>query len=135
MRHSNTPTPLIARKTTYKGIPMRSRTEALYAAAMDKANVQWMYEPRAFADENAQYLPDFAFSLFCRPVFLEVKGHLEPGEVGDVQRKMQVIWASMPEAVLTIWEGWPMVNRWWGFSKLGWYEDLDLGPNLDDEVA
>lgn len=47
-----------ARQTTYKGVRMRSRTEALYAASLHGI-ATWEYEPECFADEHGQYLPDF----------------------------------------------------------------------------
>ena len=48
-----------ARPTVYRGVKMRSRTEARYAAALDDLGVSWEYEPCCFADGRVQYLPDF----------------------------------------------------------------------------
>lgn len=64
---------IAARPTLYKGIQMRSRLEALYAAYLDEVKRlcwapgglgntlgdQWSYEPDCYADESGQYLPDF----------------------------------------------------------------------------
>lgn len=47
------------RPTLYKGIQMRSRLEADYAAYLGRRGHQWEYEPDCFADENGQWLPDF----------------------------------------------------------------------------
>ena len=51
--------PMKGRKTVYKGITMRSRLEAGFAAWLDSKHFDWAYEPCAFASENGQYLPDF----------------------------------------------------------------------------
>lgn len=47
------------RKTIYKGIEMRSRLEAGFAAWLDRMGLEWEYEPHAVGDEHGQYLPDF----------------------------------------------------------------------------
>lgn len=58
------PEPYYGRPTTYKGIRMRSRLEAATAAAFDRHNVPWEYEPEAFqAEDGTQYLPDFAIVI------------------------------------------------------------------------
>ena len=57
-----------ARPTLYKGVRMRSRLEALYAAWLDNYRDaewpdepfwKWSYEPMAFGSPDGQYLPDF----------------------------------------------------------------------------
>lgn len=49
-----------ARPTLYKGVRMRSRLEALYAAWLDNHQLdKWTYEPMAFGSPDGQYLPDF----------------------------------------------------------------------------
>lgn len=69
-----------ARPTVYKGIQMRSRLEAGFAAWLDREHLTWEYEPCAFATEAGQYLPDFRLSnvnvvgmLGTRTVYAEVK--------------------------------------------------------------
>ena len=52
------------RPTVYKGIQMRSRLEAGFAAWLDGRFIKWHYEPCAFADERGQYLPDFELLEF-----------------------------------------------------------------------
>ncbi len=47
------------RPTLYKGIRMRSRLEADYAAWLDRMNRTWEYEPECFAAQDGQWLPDF----------------------------------------------------------------------------
>jgi hypothetical protein len=48
-----------ARPTVYRGIQMRSRLEAGFAAWLDRRQFTWGYEPRCFATATRQYLPDF----------------------------------------------------------------------------
>jgi hypothetical protein len=49
-----------ARPTTYRGILMRSRLEAYFAAMLDGwPNATWEYEPECFAGPSNQWLPDF----------------------------------------------------------------------------
>lgn len=89
------------RPTTYKGVKMRSRTEAAYAARLDNASIAWQYEPRCFADETGQYLPDFRIVDRGCVVYIEVKGAW-PDDIEAVQRSMEIIWASEPRAMLVI---------------------------------
>lgn len=99
----NHSTPLKARPTTYKGIEMRSRTEAAYAAHLDAAGITWEYEPRCFADETRQYLPDFLILDLRYPTYVEVKGaHPPKEEVEAIKKRMEVIWASEPDAFLML---------------------------------
>lgn len=69
------------RPTLYKGIRMRSRLEADYAAWLDRQGRQWEYEPECFADEHGQWLPDFRVAklneYYGVPHLIEVK----PGEM------------------------------------------------------
>lgn len=91
-----------ARPTTYRGIEMRSRLEARAAATFDRMGWQWQYEPRAFANQIGQYLPDFRLDpgddLY--PIYAEVKPTIEAA-FGAMAR-MQIIWDSIPDAFLLI---------------------------------
>lgn len=67
-----------ARETIYNGIKMRSRTEARYAASLDRRTRRvpgssWSYEPRAYANVEGQYLPDFELSDGFDTALIEVK--------------------------------------------------------------
>lgn len=67
-----------ARPTTYKGVQMRSRLEAGFAQWLDRWRVSWAYEPRCFASDKGQYLPDFVLEDvrvggMTLPVYIEVK--------------------------------------------------------------
>jgi len=105
-----------ARPTLYKGIKMRSRLEADYAAELDRWRVHWGYEPECFASEAGQWLPDFGYSFGSEPfaVFCEIKPaepllreHI-PGSIGFVQHvdalleRMTIAWASRPDACLEL---------------------------------
>ena len=52
-----------ARPTTYSGIKMRSRLEALFAEELDRWGIGWTYEPECFAGPDGQYLPDFKLDI------------------------------------------------------------------------
>lgn len=96
-------TMLQARPTTYNGIAMRSRLEADIARFLDEEDETWVYEPRAFADRAGTYLPDFEILNKPRPTFLEVKGTYALAE--EAMERMEIIWASIPDAVLVIMFG------------------------------
>lgn len=109
-----------ARPTTYKGIRMRSRLEAGYAAWLDDRGWDWQYEPQAFAGANGvQYLPDFLIrgvTLAGKPgtrnAYIEVK----PASFATIDnddddaltrfngvfRQMGVIHESEPDALLLL---------------------------------
>lgn len=122
-----------ARPTTYKGVPMRSRLEARFARWIDGIpGITWEYEPRAFADGQGEYLPDFvtygwsiarmdSYVLGSRspilggtwkqPVVFEVKPPVAVQTTEDEQRefeRMEVVRASSPYAALALWfaDGW-----------------------------
>jgi hypothetical protein len=102
-----------ARPTLYKGIQMRSRLEADYAALLDREDFAWEYEPTCFAADGVQWLPDFRITYSIGIVrYVEVKpttlldapptrsGILEG--IDAVLRQMSVAWASEPNAMLTL---------------------------------
>lgn len=104
-------TEIQARPTLYKGIQMRSRLEADFARYLDSLGTPWAYEPSCFADETAQWLPDFRTSLpttsgGSRTVYIELK---PAGLLGKKRftasadaflTRMRVTWASEPDAML-----------------------------------
>lgn len=110
---------LRGRPTLYKGIRMRSRLEADYAAYLDDGGTEWEYEPECFGGPGGQWLPDFRTrkSSLQRWLYIELKPSslITAGEdpddfVGDrinaVLRKMEIALASDPDACLqlVIWE-------------------------------
>jgi len=99
-------TTIQARPTTYNGIQMRSRLEARYAAALDRMHLVWEYEPRAFASEDGQYLPDFCVIEGPKPgdiTYIEVKPTLDLAGLRAVMAKMAIIHASLPQVNLRIY--------------------------------
>lgn len=96
-----------ARPTTYKGIKMRSRLEAGFAAWLDRNSVIWKYEPRAYAGEDGQYLPDFelpeiSFAGIASRVFVEIKPS-EP-DIATLLAQRRIIKASEPKAkLIAVW--------------------------------
>jgi len=110
-----TSTTIQARPTLYKGIQMRSRLEADYASALDRAGFTWEYEPVCFGSPDGQWLPDFKLSYPERNTYVEVKplSLLTSGEhwqrisnVDAVLQKMTAAWLSEPDAWLQLvfWE-------------------------------
>lgn len=99
---------LAPRPTTYKGIAMRSRLEARYAQWLDGLDVTWLYEPKCFADEHGQYLPDFLLRDVyiagrSRDVYVEVKPtRMAKSDIAQVVERQSIIWTSEPEAVLVL---------------------------------
>jgi hypothetical protein len=90
-----------ARPTTYKGIKMRSRLEATYAARLDELGEDWTYEPRAYADSSGQYLPDFEVRVAGGyKVFIEVRPTVT--KALEAMGRMEIIWSSEPLAYLVI---------------------------------
>jgi len=81
---------------------MRSRLEATFAAGLDKLGIVWQYEPRCFADETGQYLPDFEIALGDKTqCFIEVKPAF-PSAFHMVWQRMEIILASLPSATLAL---------------------------------
>lgn len=94
-----------ARPTTYNGIEMRSGLEGRYAAWLDTAGATWEYEPRRYATEWGDYLPDFRLSNVDilgapRTVYVELKPTKE--HAAAARHQIKVIWASEPDAFLVI---------------------------------
>lgn len=99
-----------ARPTLYRGIAMRSRLEADYAAHMDRRGEVWEYEPTCFAGPEGQWLPDFRWRTprqtwqyqEIKPISLLA----HPGDINAVLRKMATAWLTAPELelALVIWE-------------------------------
>lgn len=99
---------LAARKTIYKGIEMRSRLEAGYAMWLDQRRWDWSYEPRALANEDGLYLPDFLIegvrdltSGRTGTAYVDVKPHYET-DTTALLRRMEAIWDSDPDGHLLI---------------------------------
>lgn len=106
-----------ARPTTYKGIQMRSRTEALYAADLDRLGHDWDYEPMCFADERGQYLPDFVVEKDTKSkIFIEIKGKIS--ELLPILDQMSIVFGSEPSAELLLVE-YSTSRTWVGTTEIG----------------
>lgn len=113
-----------SRPTIYKGVRMRSRLEARFAARLDQvvarhpelfADTKWEYEPVCFAGEDGQYLPDFALATADGTrVYVEVKPFVGESDWPIFTRRMEIIWESEPDAVLTLCEFDGECRRWAG---------------------
>lgn len=114
------------RPTTYNGIRMRSRLEATWAARLDELDYAWEYEPRCFANQHGQYLPDFYVVTDAMPCYLEVKGVIDDSVA--IRRRVEIIFDSEPNASLVVVRGEPWPDApldceapdFWHFSH-SWY--------------
>jgi hypothetical protein len=93
------------RKTVYRGILMRSTLESRVAQILDTMPaLTWEYEPARYADTTGGYLPDFVVRGLPCHLFLEVKGPPQSAEQrAETVRGMLRVWASVPDAGLSIW--------------------------------
>lgn len=96
-----------ARPTTYRGIRMRSRLEARFAAYLDGLQERslgwnWTYEPRAFANERGQYLPDFELDPVDEfpTTYVEVRPTVDRALLA--LERMQIIRSSEPDCLLLV---------------------------------
>lgn len=123
-------TAMQARPTIYKGIQMRSRMEAEFAAHLDSLVARWPedygswhYEPMCFAGAAGQYLPDFRLDTRRHDgtpyrLYIETKPIVE--DWSGIADRMEVIWESESTAGLALYElrgemrGWVAENgEWW----------------------
>jgi hypothetical protein len=143
-----------ARPTVYKGIKMRSRLEAGYAAWLDSWRFTWEYEPCAFANEAGQYLPDFLIRDVPRMVcgkqrtedaYVEVKPASWTGDLNALARRMEIIWSDddfgsgTPDLLLEVPGRLPR-NLTHGppDGELDWQEVVwvyDLTPDLREQLS
>lgn len=126
-----------ARPTLYRGIRMRSRLEADYAAHLDANGEKWTYEPECFASAEGQWLPDFETDGKFN-VLTEVKPANALPDDNDLESyvdahlaKLTIAWASRPLACLQLvyWNyGGPMElcvfsgckgEPWWAQDRGG----------------
>ena len=97
--------------TEYRGILMRSRLEASFARALDRAGVSWVYEPRCFEGPEGRWLADFNTDRYG---YVELKPFGPIGSPGRGRQmmieqqmaRMSVARRTEPGAVLTMifWE-------------------------------
>lgn len=125
-----------ARPTLYKGIQMRSRLEADYAATLDRDGYPWEYEPTCFAGEDGQWLPDFGIAHHDMHTYVELKpayllerkdgesAHDYIGRIDAILTQMTVAWQSETKANLELvfwtYGGWEPVFSVLGFRTHPW---------------
>lgn len=106
------------RPTLYKGIRMRSRLEADFAAALDKQGAYWEYEPECFAGPTGQWLPDFRVrhpgGASAPSMLVEVKpasmmqardGEQESdviARIDEILARTAIAWFSEPETQVNV---------------------------------
>ena len=98
-----------ARTTMYKGIKMRSRLEADFAAFLDQNHANWDYEPICFAGPDGQWLPDFVVRHSGMSIYFEIKPSSllddDGPDIDVILERMTVAWLTEPAAILqlTFW--------------------------------
>lgn len=110
------------RKTMYRGIEMRSRLEADFAAFLDQNKADWDYEPMCFAGPDGQWLPDFTLCHDGATIYFEIKpGSLledEAAEIDPLLERMSVVWLTEPDAILQL-TFWVYQKPWESYSFIG----------------
>ncbi len=118
-------TTMQARPTLYKGIQMRSRMEAEFAAFLDDRGMAWQYEPMCFASERGQYLPDFLLTWDLPRGLVRVYTEVKPfvDDFRSIADRMEIIWESEPSAVLQLveWKDRGAGGRTWQTSAGAWW--------------
>lgn len=103
--------------TDYKGVKMRSKTEAMIAALMDEFKWQWSYEP---VDLDF-YIPDFVVPFGNQQCIIEVKSTNE--DFADAMKKIDRSgWNGMAIIIAPTLDGdccgkfldWDGVDWQWG---------------------
>lgn len=93
-----------ARPTVYKGIQMRSRLEADYAASLERGYDTWAYEPKCFAGPEGQWLPDFQITTdpeFTWYVEVKPESVIVSG-FAQILKRMEIARLSEPHAHLQL---------------------------------
>lgn len=106
------PAEIKARPTLYKGIQMRSRLEADYAAHLDRDGETWEYEPECFASQDGQWLPDFRIGKHGTLQEIKPAALLNPREgeidysvacrIDPILKRMTIARESRPDACLEL---------------------------------
>ncbi len=100
-------------ETYYKGYLCRSRTEARWMVAFDKAGIKYDYEPEGFdLGKAGKYLPDFYLPQFS--TYAEVKGatfnpqEIQKAKALSVQSKKSVLFLTGQPSRKGYWSIYPM---------------------------
>ena len=101
-------------ETYYKGYLCRSRTEARWMVAFDKAGIKYDYEPEGFdLGKAGKYLPDFYLPEFS--TYAEVKGRTFTLEETEKAKELSI---QSKKSVLFL-EGQPARKGYWFIHPFG----------------
>ena len=96
-------------ETYYKGYLCRSRTEARWMVAFDKAGIKYDYEPEGFdLGKSGKYLPDFYLPQV--DMYAEVKGR--PFNIQELKKAKALALES--KKVVLLLDGPPARKAYWG---------------------
>jgi hypothetical protein len=110
---------ITVKPTLYRGVYMRSKTEAKAAAWIESQGWKWVYEPESFLQEKDQYTPDFYIPDI--DALIEVKPFEFLSEVQRIRR----IAASIKKTFAVIS---PVMD---GFEIVDLYGRLDPCDGID----
>ena len=108
------------RRTLYRGVMMRSRTEARFAAQLDAARIPWDYEPFALAGPTGQWLPDFELHMDPRRrCLVDVKPTLND-VLDNIERWHRIATEALPgQSVQVFGAGYDGTATWTERSLIG----------------
>jgi hypothetical protein len=101
--------------TTYRGVQMRSRHEARWAAFFDALKWPWVYEPI----DLSNYIPDFIMSFGPGDLLVEVKPREE--DIALAKSKIECSgWTK--EAIIVVDAESPLIGSmlWWDQGEPCW---------------
>ena len=106
-------------ETYYKGYLCRSRTEARWLVAFDKAGIQYEYEPEGFdLALVGKYLPDFYLPQV--DMYAEVKGR--PFNIQELKKAKALALES--KKVVLLLDGPPARKAYWGINPNEYCADV-----------
>lgn len=102
-------------ETYYKGYLCRSRTEARWLVAFDKAGIKYEYEPEGFdLGSVGKYLPDLYLPQV--DMYAEVKGR--PFNIKELKKAKALALGS--KKVVLLLDGAPARKAYWGIHPDDW---------------
>jgi hypothetical protein len=105
--------------TMYRGVMMRSRLEARWAATFDALGWPWVYEPA----DLEWYVPDFALTFEPAPIAVEIKPDLELADLRTYARRM--VGAGWNAELLVLG------SRMHADDIIGIHGELGTGPDVE----
>lgn len=112
--------------TMYKGIQMRSRLEARWAAFFDVVGWRWSYEPPEFPG----WIPDFKLDTAGKLLLVEVKPaeRLDDEHGTEARRDIERCLPGLPCEAVILGNNPQVVD---GLTYLGWMPEWDDGFSWD----